>query len=252
MQLARDLQADFYPHFRDFFVIITSLLNTQDTEVLEWAFTCLSYLYKYLWRLLVKDITDIYSLYSSLLCHSKEHIRRFAAESFAFLMRKVPDHSALFNFMFADLEAHRAKAEGVGQLLFEMCKGVQNAFHSCSAKVFPVILQKLGPVTEATTVLPWDVVCEAVGHMAKSCAAYAHKEHLDVLWNCLQECIVDLQDRVDPEDAGRVSDHIRRLLQTFLVLLEAQQGSKVPHPSAVCEVRPVMRDGLLGTGLFIS
>ncbi|XP_055506481.1 small subunit processome component 20 homolog [Leucoraja erinacea] len=243
VQLARDLQADFYPHFRDFFVIITSLLNTQDTEVLEWAFTCLSYLYKYLWRLLVKDITDIYSLYSSLLCHSKEHIRRFAAESFAFLMRKVPDHSALFNFMFADLEAHRAKAEGVGQLLFEMCKGVQNAFHSCSAKVFPVILQKLGPVTEATTVLPWDVVCEAVGHMAKSCAAYAHKEHLDVLWNCLQECIVDLQDRVDPEDAGRVSDHIRRLLQTFLVLLEAQQGSKVPHPSAVCETLLLMLPG---------
>ncbi|XP_078273235.1 small subunit processome component 20 homolog isoform X2 [Rhinoraja longicauda] len=243
VQLARDLQADFYPHFRDFFVIITSLLNTQDTEVLEWAFTCLSYLYKYLWRLLVKDITDIYSLYSSLLCHRKEHIRRFAAESFAFLMRKVPDHSALFDLVFADLEAHRAKAEGVGQLLFEMCKGVQNAFHSCAAKVFPIILQKLGPVAEATTVLPWDVVCEAVGHMAKLCAAYAHKEHLEVLWNCLQGCIVDLQDRVDPEDPRRVSDHIHRLLQTFIVLLEAQQGSKVPHPSAVCETLLLMLPG---------
>lgn len=60
VQLARDLQADFYPHFHDFFLAITKLLDTQDTELLEWAFTSLSYLYKYLWRLMVKDIDNIY------------------------------------------------------------------------------------------------------------------------------------------------------------------------------------------------
>ncbi|KAG2460222.1 UTP20 protein, partial [Polypterus senegalus] len=89
VQLARDLQTDFYPHFKDFFLIITSLLDTQDTELLEWAFTSLSYLYKYLWRLMIKDMPEIYSLYSKLLAHKKEHIRNFAAESFAFLMRKA-------------------------------------------------------------------------------------------------------------------------------------------------------------------
>lgn len=51
---------DFYPHFCDFFIIITSILETQDTEVLEWAFTSLSYLYKYLWRMMVKDMDKIY------------------------------------------------------------------------------------------------------------------------------------------------------------------------------------------------
>lgn len=60
VQLARDLQTDFYPHFPDFFILITSLLDTKDTELLEWAFTCLSYLYKYLWRLMVKDMSNIY------------------------------------------------------------------------------------------------------------------------------------------------------------------------------------------------
>ncbi|XP_062913663.1 small subunit processome component 20 homolog [Mobula hypostoma] len=233
-QLARDLQTDFYPHFREFFVIITSLLNTQDTELLEWAFTCLSYLYKYLWRLMVKDITDIYSLYSSLLCHSKEHIRRFAAESFAFLMRKVPDHSGLFNVVFADLEEHGAKAGGVGQLLFEMCKGVQNTFHSCAARILPIIFQKLGPITETSVALPWDAVREAVGHMAKSCVTYIHKEHFDILWNCLKSCVLGLKDRVDTEEQ-QVSDQIHRLLQIYLVLLEHKQGSKVTQPSNVCE-----------------
>lgn len=60
VQLARDLQTDFYPHFPEFFTLITGLLETKDTELLEWAFTCLSYLYKYLWRLMVKDMTNLY------------------------------------------------------------------------------------------------------------------------------------------------------------------------------------------------
>ncbi|XP_041072044.1 small subunit processome component 20 homolog isoform X2 [Carcharodon carcharias] len=235
VQLARDLQRDFYPHFKDFFVIITSLLNTQDTELLEWAFTCLSYLYKYLWRLMVKDITGIYSLYSSLLGHRKEHIRCFAAESFAFLVRKVPDHNALFNFMFADLEQHPMKAEGVGQLLFNVYKGVQNTFHSCAAKVFPVVIQKLGPVTETDAVLPWDAVGKAVVHTAKSCAAYVDKEHFDVIWSCLHRCILGLRDKLSSDNRQQGSEQIQRLLQIYLVLLESGQGSKVTHPEVVCE-----------------
>lgn len=37
--------------------------------------------------------------------------------------------------MFLDLDEHPEKVEGVGQLLFEMCKGVRNIFHSCTEKV---------------------------------------------------------------------------------------------------------------------
>lgn len=37
--------------------------------------------------------------------------------------------------MFLDLDEHPGKVEGVGQLLFEMCKGVRNMFHSCTEKV---------------------------------------------------------------------------------------------------------------------
>lgn len=100
-----------------------------------------------------------------LLEHKKEHIRKFAAESFSFLMRKVshwhenstaeefcvslflstvcvlacagqvPDVDSLLSHIFSDLHEHPNKAEGAGQLLFEMCKGVRNMFHSCADKV---------------------------------------------------------------------------------------------------------------------
>lgn len=48
---------------------------------------------------------------------------------------QVPDLDALLNHVFSDLQQHPDKAEGTGQLLFEMCKGVRHMFHSCAANV---------------------------------------------------------------------------------------------------------------------
>ncbi|KAJ8261988.1 hypothetical protein GJAV_G00160830 [Gymnothorax javanicus] len=209
VQLARDLQADFYPHFRDFFLIITSMLETQDTELLEWAFTCLSYLYKYLWRLMIKDMSQMYCLYSTLLAHKKDHIRNFAAESFAFLMRKVPDLDELFTCMFQDLTDHSQKALGVGQLLFQMCKGVCNMFHSCAQKALPVAMRKLGPSADGDVSLPWPAVGESLDHMAEAAANHIHKEHLLLLWECIEGCLMEVLQKLESEGQdGQASEHM--------------------------------------------
>lgn len=62
VQLARDLQSDFYPYFSSFFNIFILLLNRswQDTHTLECIFATLSYLFKFLWRYMVKDIQHIF------------------------------------------------------------------------------------------------------------------------------------------------------------------------------------------------
>ncbi|KAL7370997.1 hypothetical protein ABVT39_016013 [Epinephelus coioides] len=237
VQLARDLQTDFYPHFPDFFVLITSLLDTKDTEVLEWAFTCLSYLYKYLWRVMVKDMTNIYSLYSALLEHKKEHIRKFAAESFSFLMRKVPDLDALLSHVFSDLQQHPDKAEGAGQLLFEMCKGVRNMFHSCAANALPVALRKLGPSTNPGFSLPWDTVRDALDHMAQAAANHIDKEHFLVLWESLQVSVVEVLGIMEAkgEEAEQATEQLERLLFILHTLVSHKDGAKVTKPEAVCQ-----------------
>ncbi|XP_056878552.1 small subunit processome component 20 homolog [Takifugu flavidus] len=232
VQLARDLQTDFYPHFPDFFILITSLLDTKDTELLEWAFTCLSYLYKYLWRLMVKDMSNIYSLYSTLLAHKKEHIRLFAAESFSFLMRKVPDIDALLSHMFTDLQQHPEKAEGAGQLLFEMCKGVRHMFHSCAAKTFPVALRKLGPSTSPGPSLPWDTVRDALDHMAQTAANNIDKEHFLVLWEALELSVLEVSGIVEAEEAA---EQLERLLFILHTLVSYRDGAKITKPESVCQ-----------------
>ncbi|KAJ0012510.1 hypothetical protein NQD34_016844 [Periophthalmus magnuspinnatus] len=237
VQLARDLQADFYPHFPDFFLLITALLDTKDTELLEWAFTCLSYLYKYLWRLMIKDMVNIYSLYSTLLAHKKEHIKKFAAESFSFLMRKVPDFDALLNHVFSDLQQHPEKAEGTGQLLFEMCKGVRNMFHSCTANALSVALRKLGPTTCSGLSLPWDTVRDALDQMAQSAGDHVDKEHFLVMFEGLQASIVEVLGVVESKgDKAEAIDQLERLLFIFHTLVSHRDGAKVTKPEEVCQV----------------
>ena len=53
---------------------------------------------------------------------------------------QVPDLDDLFTCMFQDLAHHSQKVEGVGQLLFQMCKGVRNMFHFCAHKVIIIII----------------------------------------------------------------------------------------------------------------
>ncbi|KAM9389678.1 small subunit processome component 20 homolog [Phaethornis superciliosus] len=236
VQLARDLQADFYPHFHDFFWAITKLLDTQDTELLEWAFTSLSYLYKYLWRLMVKDINNIYSLYSTLLAHHKLHIRNFAAESFVFLIRKVSDKNAIFNLMLCDLREHPEKVEGVGQLFFEMCKGVRNMFHSCAETAMKLILLKLGPITEEEIELPWTAVGEAFEQMIKSAVVHIHKEHFDIVFKCLEESLLDLKRKITKANCCMASEQMERVLQAYLILTEHANGSKISQPENVCQI----------------
>ena len=35
VQLARDLQSDFYPHFQEFFSILVSVCNVQDADLIQ-------------------------------------------------------------------------------------------------------------------------------------------------------------------------------------------------------------------------
>ena len=59
-QLARDLLNDFYPYFGEFFKILVSFMNTQDTALIENTFVCLAYIFKFMWRYMVNDGPNVF------------------------------------------------------------------------------------------------------------------------------------------------------------------------------------------------
>lgn len=104
--LAKDLQKEFYVYYQDLLEILIDLLHTKDTEQLEWTFTCLAHLFKFLWRPLVKDIDVVFNSLLPLLSDSKpDYINTFAAESFAFVARKVKDKRAFLNLLLKSVES---------------------------------------------------------------------------------------------------------------------------------------------------
>ena len=60
----------------------------------------------------------------------RDYMRRFAAESLSYLMRKIKDKRQLFKILFSLLKKNEELVAGVGNLIFEMVKGPKRFFHS--------------------------------------------------------------------------------------------------------------------------
>lgn len=106
--LSKDLQKEFYAYYLKFLNQLIELLNTKDTDVLEWTFVCLAYLFKNLWRYLIKDINVVFvSLLPLLSSKRPEYVNNFAAESFAFVARKVKDRHAFLSLILSTVKDER-------------------------------------------------------------------------------------------------------------------------------------------------
>lgn len=98
--VAKDLRREFCQYYHNVLKVLVDLLNTNNAEQLEWTFTCLAYMFKFLWRSLVKNVKNAFTLLLPLLSDSKPHyIQEFAAESFAFIIRKVKDRKTFIQHM---------------------------------------------------------------------------------------------------------------------------------------------------------
>ncbi|KAL3419283.1 U3 small nucleolar RNA-associated protein 20 [Phlyctema vagabunda] len=89
---AHDLGSRFEKYYAKALELVTSIAATpQDVEVIEWSFTCLAFMFKYLSKLLVPDLRPTYDLMAPLLGKHRQqpHIARFAAEAMSFLVKKA-------------------------------------------------------------------------------------------------------------------------------------------------------------------
>jgi hypothetical protein len=209
-QLSRDLQNDFYVYFPRFFQTISNLLNTQDTDMIEWCFQCLSFLFKFLWRYMLNDLSNVYDLYSPLFEDTKKiYIKNFAAESFAFLMRKVQDKNRLFAFLFERLQEHENEAYGIAKLIFEMFKGVKRQFNSCTDDGLKALLNRLNSIESK------DRCNECINQVIQFMSEYTTKEHSNVIWNGLSFAI---------EENARDFSKLNAILGLVKTFVEYQNG----------------------------
>lgn len=91
-RFAHDLGVRFECHFASAVTLICSLATKhKDIQVIEWSFTCLAWLFKYLSRLLVPDLRPLFQIMAPLLGRESQkfYVTRFAAEAMSFLVKKA-------------------------------------------------------------------------------------------------------------------------------------------------------------------
>lgn len=198
VQLARDLQSDFYTYYKQYLFtdIINLLINSTkqkqqheiNTQLLEQVFQCLTYLFKYLWRIMLKDLASLYELYSKYLFSSSvintlttnyEYIRSFAAESFAYLLRKIENYQSFIDYLFDNKERDENEIESLGLVFSETCKNVQSTFHSCTKTLLTCLLKKILDKP--------NIIHSCIKTIFSLLIQHTNKQHVGILWNCFMD-----------------------------------------------------------------
>lgn len=156
-RFAHDLGVRFEKHFERAVRTVSQLAAKRpDAEVIEWSFTCLAWLFKYLSRLLVPDLRPVFDLMAPLLGkeHQKLFVTRFAAESLSFLVRKAGAvhhrDKAPLKLITSHISDRLKELQGTGRdyefqqglmyLFADSIKGVQCGLHSSAVGIIQEML----------------------------------------------------------------------------------------------------------------
>lgn len=160
-RFAQDLNAKFEIHFSKAITLLASLVSKHvDVEIIDWSFTCLAWLFKYLSRLLVPNLRPLFHVMAPLLGREpqKSYITRFAAEAMSFLLRKVAvayhkNKKPLINIIdciVKEIEVTeqvtnvtQAYLDGIMTLLINSIKGIDRKIHSCGDSIYRCLLDRI-------------------------------------------------------------------------------------------------------------
>ncbi|KAI7239213.1 putative HEAT repeat protein [Hortaea werneckii] len=176
---AHDLDTRFEKHFERAVATITAVAAKHpDPAVVEWSFTCLAWLYKYLSRLLAPDLRPLYNLMAPYLGkeQQKSFVIRFAAESLSFLVRKaaatyerdeMPLDRIVSHILQDCLDSREQRSanlyrQGVMTLMTDAIQGVQTNLHTSGQYVALSLIKAIDSIGEDKDTVARDVVLGVV------------------------------------------------------------------------------------------
>ncbi|KAK5131210.1 hypothetical protein LTR08_001235 [Meristemomyces frigidus] len=208
---AHDLDARFEKHFQRAVATVAAVAaKHQDPAVVEWSFTCLAWLFKYLSRLLAPDLRPLYDLMSPYLGKQaqKPFIIRFAAESLSFLLRKVaaayhrdPEPlDRIIRHMLQDCvdsqddRAAELYRQGLMTLLTESMKGVQLGLHSSGLATMQSLISTVSAMSGEQKEVAADIAVGALISMIHHTTPETFHPMLEIVLSYAQSQVNAKQD----------------------------------------------------------
>ncbi|KAL1960081.1 hypothetical protein VTO42DRAFT_253 [Malbranchea cinnamomea] len=232
-QFARDLGPRFEKHFAAAVQLVASVAATHpNIEVIEWSFTCLAWIFKFLSRLLVPDLRKLLGIMTPYLGKEKQKyfVTRFAAESMSFLVRKAAmvyykDRAPLeraIGFLFEDIASisdarHLGMyQDGLMTMFSEAVKGVKGGVHSNGPDILRCMIDAATVEDETRRTIAEDIISGVLISLVHHCNADSFAPILYLVCEYIER----------PETSA--SDACRRLQSRLILLCVAtRKGSRV-------------------------
>lgn len=219
--LVKDLRQDIYPAFmHEILPVVIGILDCSNLPLLDAVFSLLSFSFKYLLNPIREDLKNFYSIFVELLLHRNKFVRKFASQSFSYVLRKVKFSHELIKILCDEVSSEHS-VMGLVDLLFEVCNGETDSLHSKAPEVLSHLLEhnnfvdsqpgvltiryiylKLTNVIDTTKQMPmFEILTEKLGSKA----------------------IVIMNDTIKLKYARRVSPDLgRHFLQTLGQMIKSQ------------------------------
>ena len=247
---AHDLGSRFEKHYAKALELVTLTAgSSQDVEVIEWSFSCLAFMFKYLSKLLVPDLRPTYDLIAPLLgkTHQQPHIARFAAEAMSFLIKKagaparrekalplIIRHAKIDLESMSDSRQFGLYYHGLMTLFAEAMKGNGLNVHTSG----PAILQALFLGLAAEDLIrieasPWsNVICGVLTSIIHHTSLETFGDVFDVVLNQANAAVISFAEAKNESDLRRLFLSSR----TIGIVAGVRMGSRVSDWPALLKI----------------
>eukprot|EP00698_Gefionella_okellyi_P013125 TRINITY_DN3578_c0_g1_i1.p1 TRINITY_DN3578_c0_g1~~TRINITY_DN3578_c0_g1_i1.p1 ORF type:complete len:2700 (+),score=760.97 TRINITY_DN3578_c0_g1_i1:176-8101(+) len=230
--LAQDLRSEYYEFFPMVIANVPELLDPREKETMQAATQCLNYLFKFLLKQIVADVDNAFSLFVPLFRHNKEYVRNFAADTFAFIVRKLhaPQLQHLMELMFAQLSKENdAMGNGVATLMFQAVKGVQNRFHSKMPRILNMLFEQLDDSTDERNV---DILHEMLELMNDHCRRNTSGD----VWTALHAETKRVLELWSDDPSATTSQRLQHSVGFVQHFLESRNSNRIPNLDIAWEI----------------
>ncbi|KAJ1982237.1 U3 snoRNP protein [Dimargaris verticillata] len=243
--LSRDLMEEILPYYETLLQAIIPKVQQEHVETIEACFNTITFLFKYLLKHLLDDLRPTFRLVLPLLGglrqQQRTHNRRFAAESFAFLLRKC-NRIQLNIIVPYILETYCESptigfTHGVSMLFYEAVKSSGQRLHSKTRLILKALVNQLVYESTKLTTENW-TQCPLLRLLVlvfKLVALNFSPTDLECLWSVLLGALDETKAQVRDEFTVAHACQAAQLLTLVVTTATVRKGEQIADHKALLD-----------------
>lgn len=239
-QFVHDLGPDFMPYYERAIELLTSIAletnpndiqnSTNSSNLLEWLFNCLTFMFKYLSKSLTIDSRPTFNILLPILLNGKRnYMSRFCSEAVSFLIKKMSSDQLTLAMNFLLVENYHLISENPTYknslivIFSESIKSSKESFHSKAIIIYSQLLEMVFSHLNTAVVLS-GLISEIFSHGNENSVERFLKVLLEKISNYLKS------------NSSIHDESMVCIIELMVVLVFSESGKKIMEWNPVFDV----------------